>query len=97
MTTNGQSAAVADATIAVNGLEALEVCLNFTPEITFDGQLARSDRLDDVVQLLRREILGANIRFDVRLLEDLLRGARADPVNVWQRSVDALVAGVFNS
>ena len=88
---------MADTTVAVDGLQAFQIRLNLAAQIAFDGKLARGDRLDDVVELLRRQILGANIRFDVRLLEDLFRGARADPVNVWQRCVDALVAGDFNS
>ena len=86
-----------NATIAVDGLEALQIRLNLTAQIALNGQFARGDRLNDVVQLLGREILRTDVWFDVRLFEDLLRGARANPVNVWQRCIDALVAGDFNS
>ena len=86
-----------DATVAVDRLQTFQIRLNFAPQIALDRKLARSDRMDDVVKLLRRQILRTDVRLDVRLFEDLLRGARADPVNVWQRCVDALVAGDFNS
>ena len=88
---------MANAAVAVDRLETLQVCLNFTAQIALDGQLARGDRLNDVIQLLRRQILRAHVRFDVRLFEDLLRGARTNSVNVGQRRVDTFVAGNFNS
>ena len=73
---------MANATIAIDGLETLQIGLNLTTEITLDGQFAGGDGMNDVVQLLRREILRSNVRLDVRLLKDLLRGARPDPVNI---------------
>jgi hypothetical protein len=53
--------------------------------------------VDDLVELLGRKVLRAGVRVDVDLLEDALRHARADPVNVWQRGFDPLVAWNFNS
>ena len=97
LTAHWKPATVANAAIAVDGLKPLQVRLNLTTQIAFDGQFARGDRLNDVVQLLRRQILRAHVGLNVGLFEDLLRSARADPVDVWQRSVDALVAGDFNS
>ena len=79
-------------TIAVDRLKALQVSLNFAPQVTFDRKPTGSDRLDDLVKLLCTEIFRANIRIDVGLFEDLLRRTRPDAVNVRQRRFDALVA-----
>ena len=61
------------------------------------GQLARGDGLDDLVELFVGQILRARVGIDIGLLEDALRGARADAVNVRERRFDALVAGNFNA
>ena len=90
---NRQAAAVADAPVAVDGLEALEIALHFAAQIALDRDLVRVDRMDDRVELFGREILRAGVRINVRLFENLLRVARAHPINVGQRGFDAFVAG----
>jgi len=97
LTANRKVAAVTDATVAVDRLEAFQVDLQFASKIAFDLQFAGGNRLDDLVELLRREVLRPGIRVDVDLLEDLLCSTRADPVNVWQGRFDAFVAGNFYS
>ena len=53
---------MADAAVAVDRLEALQVALHFAAQIALDRQLARGDRLDDLVELLGAQVLGAGIR-----------------------------------
>lgn len=53
--------------------------------------------MNDRIQLLRRKVLGPNTRVDVRSFENLFGVARADAVDVWERSFDALVAGDVNA
>ena len=73
-----------NATIAVDRLEALQVALQIPTQIAFDQELVARDRMNDVVQLLRRQFLRPQIRIDGSLLEDPLRGRRSDAVNVRQ-------------
>ena len=95
--TDMQAAAMTNASIAIDGLEALEVGLQLAAQIAFDRELARGDRLDDLVELFVAQILGPQVRIDVGLLENANRSARADAVNVGERRFDALVAGNFNA
>ena len=59
-----------DAAVTVDGLEALEVGLNLAAKIALDGKLAGGDGLDDLVELLGRQVLGADVRVDVGLFEN---------------------------
>ena len=86
---------MANSPITVDRLQALEIALNLTAKISLDHYFIRRDRLDDVIQLLRREALCPNIGINVCLLEDFLREARTDPVNVWKGSFDSFIAGDF--
>ena len=86
-----------NAAIAIDGLQALEIALNFPAEIAFDDDLLRADRLDDVVELFRRQAFRAGVRIHVGLFEHFLREARADAVDVRQGRFDAFVAGNFNT
>jgi len=95
--TDREAAAMADAAIAIDGLEALEVGLQLAAQIAFNRELARGDGVDDLVELLGGQILGADVRIDIGLLEDAERGARANAVDVRKRRGNALVAGNFNA
>ena len=94
---HGQPAAVADAPIAVDRLQPFQVALNLTSKIALDRQFTRGDRLDNLIELLVAKILCPRVGADIHLLEDPLRGARADAVNVGQRRFDALVARDINA
>ena len=83
-----------DSAITIDRLKALQIALQFAAKIAFDQHLVAGDRLNDLVDLLRRQILRAQVRIDVRLFENALRRARADAVNVGQRRFDAFVAGI---
>ncbi len=66
-----QAAQVADAAIALDALQALEVHADLAAQIAFDDILAVLDRVDDLGELLLGQILGADARIDVGLGQDL--------------------------
>ena len=72
-----QAAPVPDAAITIDRLEPLQVALHFAAQIALDLDLVARDRVNDFVDLLRRQILRAQIRIDVRLLENPLGRARS--------------------
>lgn len=84
---------MADATVAVDRLEALEVALDFAAQVALDRDLVRVDRVNDRVELLGREVFGADVGINVRLLENFFAVARAHSINVGQRGFDAFVPG----
>ena len=88
---------MADATVAVDGLKALQVLLKFAAKVTLYEDLLRPDRVDNGVQLFRRKILRANVRVDVCGFENFFCVAGSDAVDVRQRSFDAFVAGNVNT
>ena len=88
---------MADATVAVDRLEALEVALQLTTQVAFDDDLQGIDGVDDGVELFRRQILRTDVGINSRDLKDALGIARSDAVNVGQRGFDAFVAGDFYS
>ena len=73
----GKPAAMANATITVDRLEAFQIALHFAAKIAFDRDFVRRDRLNDFVDLLRRQILCAQVRIDIGLFEDALRRCSA--------------------
>ena len=88
---------MANAAITIDRLETLEVGLKFPAKIAFDGKLAGGDRLNDLAELFGAQILRANVGTDIDLLEDALRSARANAIDVRERRFDAFVAWNFNA
>ena len=86
---------MAETTVAVDGLETLQVTLNLTAKVTFNDNLLAGDGGDDRSDLLGRKFLGADVGIDVGLFEDALGGLRADAVNVNERGFNTLVAWNF--
>ena len=86
---------MANATIAVDRLQALEVTLNLSAKIALDDNPLTGNCGNDTSDLLGRKLLGADVRIDIGLFEDALGSLRADAVNVNERGFDALVAGDF--
>jgi hypothetical protein len=62
---HGQAAAMADAAVAIDGLEALEIRLDFPAQVALDGELAGGDGVDELVKLL-------GVRFLARMLGSML-------------------------
>ena len=92
-----QSAQMPDATITFDCLEPFQIHADLPAQITFNHILAVLNGVDDLRELLLGQILCANARINIRLGEDHFRVARANPVNIPQRNVDALVRRNFYS
>ena len=88
---------MANPAIAIDRLETLEVGLKFPAKIAFDGKLAGGDRLNDLAELFRAQIFRADVGIDIDLLEDALRGARANAIDIRERRFDTFVAWNFNA
>jgi hypothetical protein len=84
---------VADATVAVDCLEALEIGLEVAAEISFDQNLAGIDGLNDLIELFRRKIFGADIWVDAGNFQNFFGVFGPDAVNVGQGGFDAFVTG----
>jgi hypothetical protein len=97
LTANRQAAQVADAAIALDALQTLEVHTQFAAQVTFDDVFAVLDCMNDLGHLLFRQVLGADLRFDLGFFQDLDRVGRSDAIDVAQSDVDSLVAGDFYS
>src|SRR5690606_37715531 len=95
LSTHRQTAHVADASIALDRLQTLQVQTEFAAQVTFDHILAVLDRVNDLRKLRFRQVFGADGRVNVRALENLHRVDRADAVNVAQRNINALVRRDF--
>ena len=83
--------------ITIDRLQALQISLNVAAEIALDLGLVVRDCVNDLIDLLRRQFVGAQIRIDVGLLQNLPSRAETDSVNVGQRRFDAFIRWNFNS
>src|SRR5437764_6940135 len=95
LTAHRQAAHVADATMALDALQTLEVHADFAAEITFNDILAVLDRVNDLRKLRFAQILRANLRVDVGLGQNLHRVRGADAINIPQRDINALIRRNF--
>ena len=93
LSTNWQSLAMTNATVAIDRLEALHVHLNFAAKIALDHDLLALDHRSDRSHLIGSQFSSAKGGINVRLIEDFLRRYRPNSVNVWKRSLDTLVVG----
>jgi hypothetical protein len=97
LTAHGQTFAVTNAAIRIDRLQTFQIALYIAAQIAFDLELVVCDRVDDLIQLLRRKIFRTDVWVDIRLLEDAPRSAKADSVDIGQRYLDAFVCWNFNS
>ena len=86
-----------DPAIRIDRLQTFQIALHFPAQIALDRDLVVCDGVNDFVQLLRRKILRPQVRIDIRLLENALGRAQADPINVGQGRLDAFIGRNFNS
>ena len=86
---------MADTTVAVDRLEALQVGLKFAAQVTLDDDFLGGDGRDDRTDLLGAEFLGPGVGVDIGLFEDALGGLGSDSVDVTKGGLDALVTGNF--
>jgi hypothetical protein len=86
-----------DATVTVDRLETLQICGVVTPQITLNHPLVISDHMQDFVELLFGEILGARIGVEPDLLNNQIGPLRSDAVDVTERERDFLFRGYFDA
>jgi hypothetical protein len=79
---HGQAAQMADATIAFDALQTLEVHAEFAPQITFDNVFAVLNGMNNLRELLLVQVFGANARINFRLGQNDLRvfGGTSTPI-----------------
>ena len=82
---------MADATVAVDLDQALDVLADLLAQLAFDGEVL-VDEVADAVDLVVGQVADLGVRGDAGLGADLLRGGAADAVDVAERHVDLLVA-----
>jgi hypothetical protein len=82
-----------DAAVTVDRLEPLEVLLQLAAQVAFDHVFVLGDDLDDPVELLVAQALGADIGADLGLFQDQLRPGRANAVNVGESGFNPFVTG----
>ncbi len=95
LTAHRQTAQVADATIAFDTLEALEIHADLAAQVTFDDILAVLNRVDDERELLFGQVFGADAGIEASSGQDLFRVSRTNTVDVTQSDVDAFVRRNF--
>jgi len=71
-----------DASIRIDRLQTFQIALHVAAQIALDLELVVRDRVNDLIQLLRRKIFRPEVWIDIRLLEDAPRSAKADSVDV---------------
>jgi hypothetical protein len=88
---------VADATVTIDGLEALQVAGDVTAEITLHHPLVVGDDVQDLVQLLFGQVRGAHVGIEAGGGDDEIGPGRANAVNVPEGVSDLLFGGKFNA
>ena len=68
---------MANPAITIDRLQTLEIALHLAAQIAFNRDLVARDRMNDFVELLRGQIFRAQIRIDIRLIENALRDRSA--------------------
>lgn len=89
---NRQIAAVAQAAIAADFLQALDITRNFAAQISFDGILLL-DLFAEAVSFFLFKVFDFGFRIDLHLGKDLLRLAQPDTVDIGEGYVDSLFVG----
>ena len=96
LTANRQAAAMAQAAVASNLNQTLDIQADLTAQVTLDVVVA----LDDFTQLSSLffgQVLNAGIRIDTGLSKDLVGRFAANAENVGQADLHALLAGKVNT
>src|SRR3954447_1081124 len=88
---DGEAAAVAQPAVAADLHQALDVLRTLAAQVALDDVVA-VDQVAELGDLVVGEVAHLAVRLDAELGEDLVRGRLADPVDVGQADLDALVA-----
>jgi hypothetical protein len=94
---NGQPAPMAHPAIAADIHESLDVALDLAPEVAFDTQLHRIDRVAKLLLVFLGHRFDAQIWIDSGERQELTSRRRTDAVNVRERDLYALFARQIDS
>ncbi len=92
---NRESSKMPHPAITLDTLEPLEIHPDFPPQVAFDDVFAVLDRVDDLRKLLFGQVLGANGSIDIGFGQNVDRVFGANPINVAQGDIDALIRRNF--
>jgi hypothetical protein len=87
---HGETLAVAQAAVAAQIHQALDIHANFTAKVAFDDVIA-VNRLADLQDFRVRQLIDAAISRNADPAADLLRKLGPDPMDVLKRNEDALL------
>src|SRR5690349_1949436 len=90
LSANGQRAAMAQAAIAADVHQALDVHLHALAQVAFDLALHFQD-VTNATQLVFAQVAHARIEVDARFLEHRVRARTADTVNIGETNLGSLV------
>ena len=91
LTANREAATVADTTVAIDRLEALEIGGVVATEIALNDPLVIGDHVEDLVELLFRKVLSAHVGIDADFFNDQVSTLRTDAVDVTEGERDFLL------
>ena len=92
LTTNGQTTAMTNTTVAADFHQALDVQGNLTAEVAFHLQVL-FDVITQLADLILGEILHSGVGIDADLRENLLGSGQADTLDIGQADFHALFSG----
>jgi hypothetical protein len=94
---DGQTAQMTNPAVALDPLQPLQIHADLATKVAFDHVFAILNGMDNLRELLLRQILRANGGINTRASQNVFGVAGADPVNVAQRDVDAFIGRNFYS
>jgi len=97
LTSNGKTSAVADATIALDLSQTLEVTLLLSAQVALNHDIVALDDVNDLRELLVGELTSTNVRINSSLNEDFTCGAIPDPINIREGSLNSLIVWNLDS
>ena len=86
---------MADATVAVDGLEALQIAGDLAAEVTLEHPLVLGDEVEDLVELLFGEVLRPHVGIQSGLFDEEIGPRGTDAVDVTEGVRDFLFRGDF--
>jgi hypothetical protein len=96
LTTNRETATVAETTVRAQVSETLDVHADLLPQLTLD-RIAGLDNFADTSDFVVGELEDPSHRVEARLRHDLLGGGLSDPVDVGERNPDRLLPREVNA
>jgi len=95
LTAHREATAMADATVAIDRLEALQVRGNFAAKVTLEHPFVFGDDMEDLVELFFREILSPHVGIQACFFNELVGARGAYAVDITEGVRDFLFRGDF--